>query len=89
MGLISSFINHSAEDPPYHEEKAESDDGPYDERVLPLLEVDLLDEVVDEREAVGDVVQLGAHCLVYEKNVKYVYQQLRTSALFDMWLVGG
>ena len=63
MGLISSVIYDSAEDPPYHEEDAESDDGAEDDRVLPLLEVDLLDEVVDEREAVGDVVQLGAHGL--------------------------
>ena len=63
MGLISSVIYHSPKDPPYQEEGAESDDGAYDDRVLPLLEVDLLDEVVDEREAVGDVVQLGAHGL--------------------------
>ena len=71
MGLISSVIYHSAKDPPYHEEEAESDDGAEDDRVLPLLEVDLLDEVVDEREAVGDFLQLVAHHMKHENNVKY------------------
>ena len=61
--LTTSAHRSSAKHPPEHEEEADSDDGAEYDRVLPLLEVDLLDEAVDEGEAVGDVVELGAHGL--------------------------
>ena len=62
-GVSVEPLAHSPKHPPQHEEEAEPDDGAEYDRVLPLLEVDLLDEAVDEGEAVGDVVELGAHGL--------------------------
>ena len=57
--LITGRLRRRSEKhPPDHKDEAEPDDGAEYDRVLPLLEVNLLHEVVDEREAVGDVVEL-------------------------------
>ena len=59
VSLITGRLRgRSEKHPPEHEDEAEPDDGAEYDRVLPLLEVNLLHEVVDEREAVGDVVEL-------------------------------
>ena len=43
---------------PKHEDKAQSNHNPKDNRVTPLPEVDLVHQVVDHREFVRQIVQL-------------------------------
>ena len=57
---------HSAECIPQKYDETESDDEAEDDAVAPLSQVDLLHQVVDGRELVGEVVELGLDGLEHE-----------------------
>ena len=64
---------------PEHEDKAQSNHNPEDDRVPPLPEVDLVHQVVDHWELVRQIVQLGLDSL---KEAGLKYHQLSDHQIF-------
>ena len=56
-------FNRLAKYVPEHKDKAQSDHNPKDNCIPPLTEVDLVHQVVDHREFVCQIVQLGLDSL--------------------------
>ena len=86
--MISQWLSFSVRFPfkmllakyvPEHEDKAQSNHNPEDDRVPPLPEVDLVHQVVDHWELVRQIVQLGLDSL---KEAGLNYHQLSDHQIF-------